>query len=167
MYWNILDQNSYFTFFGHDGKHNVKEAPLNMLIAMGIAAVMYRHRHHAAALLPDLPYEMSYQPYDASHIIGQMQLLIFAMLAFVFLMWAKLYPPEIRSTVLNADWFYRRLAPMIVAPLVRPSSALPVCWNGLLSSWAVSFPAPVRILPNIRLPDLLCPGLLLWCSSVC
>ena len=29
----------YFTFFGHDGKHNVKEAPLNMLIAMGIAAV--------------------------------------------------------------------------------------------------------------------------------
>lgn len=110
----------YFTFFGHDGKHNVKEAPLNMLIAMGIAAVLCI----GIGIMPQLyyqilPYEMSYQPYDASHIIGQMQLLIFAMLAFVFLMWAKLYPPEIRSTVLNADWFYRRLAPMIVAPLVR------------------------------------------------
>ncbi|MGC6485150.1 MAG: Na(+)/H(+) antiporter subunit D, partial [Candidatus Puniceispirillales bacterium] len=57
-------------------------------------------------------------PYDASHVIGQLQLLIFAMLAFVFLMWAKLYPPEIRSTVLNTDWFYRRLAPMLVRPLV-------------------------------------------------
>ena len=110
----------YFTFFGHDGGHQVKEAPFNMLAAMAIAAILCI----AIGVMPQmyyqiLPYEMSYQPYDASHIIGQLQLLIFAMLAFVFLMWSKLYPPEIKSTVLNSDWLYRRLAPMIVMPLAR------------------------------------------------
>jgi multicomponent Na+:H+ antiporter subunit D len=48
-----------------------------------------------------------------------MQLLIFAMLAFVVLVRLKLYPPEIPSVVLNSDWFYRRLAPKAGLPLLR------------------------------------------------
>ena len=65
-----------------------------------------------------LPYAIDYSPYDASHVVGQMQLLIFAMLAFAALIRFGLYPPEIPSTVLNSDWFYRRLAPRIGRPVL-------------------------------------------------
>jgi len=109
----------YFTFFAHDGGHDVKEAPANMLIAMAIASILCI----GIGVMPQmyyqiLPHAMEYQPYDGSHVVGQLQLLIFAMLAFVFLVRAGFYPPEIRSTVLNADWFYRRLAPMIIRPVM-------------------------------------------------
>ncbi len=109
----------YFTFFGHDGGHTVKEAPFNMLVAMGIAAILCI----SIGVMPTLyyqllPYPMAYNPYDASHVIGQMELLVFAMLAFIFLIRCGLYPPEIPSTVLNTDWFYRRLAPIIVRPVI-------------------------------------------------
>jgi multicomponent Na+:H+ antiporter subunit D len=40
------------------------------------------------------------------------------MLAFVFLVRMKWYPPEIPSVVLNSDWFYRRLAPALGRPLL-------------------------------------------------
>jgi multicomponent Na+:H+ antiporter subunit D len=108
----------YFTFFGHDGGHKVKEAPVNMLIAMGIASALCI----GIGVLPGvyyqiLPYAMDYQPYDGSHVVGQLELLVFAMLAFVVLMRFGFYPPEIRSTVLNIDWFYRRLAPWVLKPI--------------------------------------------------
>ena len=71
-----------------------------------------------APLYNILPYAVDYHPYDASHVTGQMQLLIFAMLAFVVLIRMRLYPPEIPSVVLNSDWFYRRLA-QIGRPVLR------------------------------------------------
>ena len=110
----------YFTFFGHDGGHRVKEAPINMLVAMGIASALCI----GIGVMPGvyyqiLPYAMDYQPYDASHVVGQLELLIFAMLAFVVLMRLGFYPPEIRSTVLNSDWFYRKLAPWVMTPVLK------------------------------------------------
>jgi multicomponent Na+:H+ antiporter subunit D len=56
-----------------------------------------------------LPYKVEYHVYTSSHVIGQLQLLIFAVLAFIFLIRFKLYPPEIPSTVLSFDWLYRVL----------------------------------------------------------
>jgi multicomponent Na+:H+ antiporter subunit D len=41
--------------------------------------------------------------------------LLFAALAFVFLMKANLYPAEIRSTNLDTDWVYRRFLPRLIA----------------------------------------------------
>lgn len=115
----------YFTFFGHDGGHKVKEAPVNMLIAMGLAATACI----GIGVMPGvyyqiLPYAINYQPYDTSHVVGQLELLIFAMLAFVVLMRMGLYPPEIKSTVLNSDWLYRKLAPKIIMPFVRAGIAI-------------------------------------------
>ena len=109
----------YFAFFGHDGGHKVKEAPFGMLVAMGLASVLCI----AIGSLPTwfyqlLPYSLDYNPYDASHVVGQLQLLIFSILAFTFLMTFNLYPPELRSTVLNTDWLYRRVAPAIGRPLL-------------------------------------------------
>ena len=72
---------------------------------------------------------VDYHPYDASHVTGQMQLLIFAMLAFVVLIRMHLYPPEIPSVVLNSDWFYRRLAPCIGLPVLR---SVMLVWGSLV-----------------------------------
>ena len=84
----------YFTFFGHDSGLRPKEAPFNMLAAMAIASILCI----AIGVMPTqfyqiLPYSLYYQPYDASHIVGQFQLVIFAMLAFTFLNRYAIYPP--------------------------------------------------------------------------
>lgn len=111
----------YFAFFGHDRKFEVKEAPLNMLIAMGIAAGLCIVIGVAPHLLYGLlPYDVKYDVWEAGHVLGEMQLLIFAILAFVFLMVRGWYPPEIDSTVLNTDWFLRRALPRAVNALSRP-----------------------------------------------
>jgi len=120
----------YFAFFGHDGRHQVKEAPLGMLVAMGMAGALCI----LIGVLPSLfysilPYNIDYNPYDAGHVLAQSQLLIFSILAFAFLMTFKIYPPELKSTVLNSDWFYRRLAPTIGLPLLR---GIMLVWGSFL-----------------------------------
>ena len=65
-----------------------------------------------------LPYKVSYQPYDFSHVLSQLQLLTFAAFAFICLWHFKIYPPELNSTVLNSDWFYRKMIPGVLFHLV-------------------------------------------------
>ena len=127
----------YFTFFGHDSGLRPKEAPFNMLVAMAIASVLCI----AIGVMPTqfyqiLPYTLDYQPYDASHIVGQFQLVIFAMLAFTFLMRFGFYPPEIVSTVLNSDWIYRRLLPRIGSPVLSAANKMSVIVNDIIVSSA-------------------------------
>ncbi len=127
----------YFTFFGHDSGLRPKEAPFNMLVAMAIASVLCI----AIGVMPTqfyqiLPYTLDYQPYDASHIVGQFQLVIFAMLAFTFLMRFGFYPPEIVSTVLNSDWIYRRLLPRIGSPVLSAANKISVIVNDIIVSSA-------------------------------
>ncbi len=104
----------YFTFFGHDSGLRPKEAPINMQLAMGFTAFLCIF----IGVYPDplyslLPYEVVYKPYTMSHVIGQLQLLCFALLAFVVLMRTGIHPPEIRAVNLDVDWIYRRLIPTI------------------------------------------------------
>lgn len=114
----------YFAFFGHDRGFKVREAPFSMLVAMGIAAGLCVAIGVAPEMLYALlPYEVTYKVWDAGHVLGELQLLLFAVLAFAFLMLRGLYPPEIDSTVLNTDWLFRRLLPaiwrMLAAPVMR------------------------------------------------
>ena len=109
----------YFTFFAHPTTRQIGKTPTGMTIAMGIAALMCIGIGVFPGLLYQiLPYAKVKNPYDLGHVTGQLQLLLLAGMAFVVLIRLGLYPPEIRSTVLNTDWFYRRLAPAIVKPLV-------------------------------------------------
>ena len=105
----------FFAFFAHESKIKTKEAPINMIVAMVIASILCI----AIGIFPSvfyqiLPYEISYQPYDFSHVVGQLQLLMFAALAFICLWHFKIYPPELNSTVLNSDWIYRKMMPGIL-----------------------------------------------------
>ncbi len=102
----------YFAFFAHDSGIRTQEAPTNMLIAMTIAAVLCifigTQPQYLYALLP---WEVDYWPYDTTHVLAQLQLLFFSALAFVWLNKKGLYPPELHSINLDAEWFYRKLLP--------------------------------------------------------
>jgi multicomponent Na+:H+ antiporter subunit D len=112
----------FFAFFAHDSGKRPKEAPWNMLLAMGIAAAMCI----GIGVFPSVLYDLLpnrafnhyagnevYSAYDTTHIITQLQLLCFAALAFGVLMRQGVYPPEKRSVNLDFDWVYRRLIPRI------------------------------------------------------
>lgn len=114
----------FFAFFAHDRGLRVKEAPRNMLAAMAIASVFCIGIGVFPGLLYEmLPYPVDYEPYTTTHVVTMLQLLLFSALAFTFLMKTGLYPPELRSVVLDVDWVYRY--------------GLPRCWSGLAEGWMV------------------------------
>ena len=100
----------FFAFFSHDSGIRVKEAPGSMLIAMTVAAVlsMVNGIWPTLFLYPNLPYEVTYQPFTSAHVISQIQILFFSALAFCGLKLTGLYPPELRSVNLDVDWIVRR-----------------------------------------------------------
>jgi multicomponent Na+:H+ antiporter subunit D len=102
----------YFAFFAHDSGLRPQESPNNMLIAMALAAGLClfigMQPQYLYALLP---WRVDYWPYDLTHVLTQLQLLFFSALAFVWLNKQGLYPPELRSTNLDAEWLYRKLIP--------------------------------------------------------
>jgi multicomponent Na+:H+ antiporter subunit D len=102
----------FFAFFAHDSGIRCKEAPMNMLIAMALASILcIGIGVYPYALYAILPFAADFVPYTTTHVITQLQLLMFSALAFSVLMWHGLYPPELKSTNLDSDWFYRRLLP--------------------------------------------------------
>ena len=121
----------FFAFFAHDSGIRCKEAPTNMLIAMGIAsALCILIGVFPGPLYELLPYKVTaFEPYTTSHVITQLQLLMFSALAFVFLQKTGVYPPELRSVVLDTDWTYRKLLPNTIS-FVRKIGG--TAWQGLL-----------------------------------
>ena len=102
----------YFAFFAKDSGIRTQEAPLNMLIAMSIAAVLCIFiGSHPQTLYAMLPWEVDYWPYDTTHVLSQLQLLFYSALAFVWLNKQGLYPPELHAINIDAEWLYRKLVP--------------------------------------------------------
>ncbi|MEO1250879.1 MAG: Na(+)/H(+) antiporter subunit D [Pseudomonadota bacterium] len=112
----------FFAFFAHDSGKRPKEAPLHMLIAMAITAILCVGIGAAQLftgplgdpLYALLPYEVvikdshsAYIAYTGPHIVTQLQILLYSGLAFAVLQRTGLYPPELKSTNLDSDWFYR------------------------------------------------------------
>ncbi len=124
----VLDHSGikipFFSFFAHDSGKRVAEAPLNMRLAMAIAAaICIGIGIFPQPLYAILPYPVDYAPYTLTHVFTVLQLLLFAALAFVFLWKMGWYPPELRSVVLDVDWLWRRL--------------LPQAWSGVADSWLI------------------------------
>jgi multicomponent Na+:H+ antiporter subunit D len=79
-----------------------------------------------------LPYPVAYVPYTASHVVSQLQLLLFSGLAFFLMLgWLK----RTLTITLDTDWLWRRLGPAVLARLDRGADA---AWsrltNGALSA---------------------------------
>jgi len=119
----VLDHSGikipFFSFFAHDSGIRVKEAPVNMLLAMAIAAFLCI----AIGVYPEplyalLPFPVDFEPYTTAHVITQLQLLFFAMLGFAVLFRWGLYPPELPSLNIDTDWIYRRLLPAVIGAVV-------------------------------------------------
>ena len=123
----------FFAFFAHESGLKPKEAPLNMIIAMIISALLCILIGVFPSLFYQiLPYEVNYQPYDFSHVVSQLQLLTFAAFAFICLWHFKIYPPELNSTVLNSDWFYRKMIPGVFKPVILGIQNLNVVLTNLM-----------------------------------
>lgn len=121
----------YFAFFGHDSGKRPQEAPFNMLMAMGLAAALCILIGVSPGwLYRFLPYEQVAREYLASdlwtapHVLQQLQLLVFAMLAFMLLQWRKLYPAEAPGLILDVEWLWRRGWPMLTSALSAPMRQL-------------------------------------------
>ncbi len=115
----------YFAFFAQDSGIRTREAPLNMRIAMGIAALLcVAIGSYPAWLFSILPYPATYEPYTGSHVLAHIQLLLFSALAFILLKIAGIYPPPLRSVNLDSDWFYRRLLPAAYRHMERAGATL-------------------------------------------
>ena len=96
----------YFTWFSTDRSLKPEPLPLGMYIGMGLTSVICIAIGVYPALLYNLlPYPVHYQPYNTSHLLETMQLLIFTGLAF-WLVIRKLHAEE--NITLDTDWFYRR-----------------------------------------------------------
>jgi len=105
----------FFAFFSHDSGIRTQEAPRNMLIAMGLAAVICIFIGSYPWLLYSmLPFPVEYAPYTWAHILTQSQLLFFSALAFCWLKLSGLYPPELPGINIDAEWSYRKGLPALV-----------------------------------------------------
>lgn len=135
----------YFAFFAHDSGKRCDEAPLNMLCAMGLTAIGCI----AIGSLPIyfyqlLPYASSYEPYTTEHVITQLQLLMFSALAFAMLMRTGIYPPELKSTNLDFDWFYRRLGMKVVTACATLAASVIAMTRSALDGAATGFNATLH-----------------------
>ncbi|NOQ68857.1 MAG: Na(+)/H(+) antiporter subunit D [Gammaproteobacteria bacterium] len=102
----------YFAFFAKDSGIRTQEAPLNMLFAMSFAAVLCIFiGSQPQTLYALLPWDVDYWPYNTTHVLSQLQLLLFSALAFVWLNKQGLYPPELHAVNIDAEWLYRKLMP--------------------------------------------------------
>jgi multicomponent Na+:H+ antiporter subunit D len=116
----------FFAFFAKDSGLRPKEAPPHMLIAMAVSAVLCVFLgSNPQWLYSRLPNgAMGYHPYDGTHVITQLEILLFSALTFILLnLWGK-YPKDIPSVNLDIDWLYRKIGRIFI-------NFGSIFWNGL------------------------------------
>jgi multicomponent Na+:H+ antiporter subunit D len=118
----------YFVFFAKDSGLRPKEAPWNMILAMGIAAFFCFfigvYPTWLYNFLPEQP--VSYNAYSLGHLYWEMQLLLFTALGFFLLLKFLSGVPKMS---VDTDWVYRKAGPVIyrkLATLVRTT------WRGFI-----------------------------------
>ena len=130
----------WFVFFQKDSGLRPPDPPLNMRLAMGLFAFLCLLIGAFPGLLYGLlPSPVDYVPYSAGHVLSQLQLLLFAGLAFFLLL------PLMRRTptlTLDFDWLWRVALPGVSARVFAAGSAALVTLQragqppaGLLLSW--------------------------------
>lgn len=105
----------WFVFFQKDSGLRPPDPPRNMQLAMMLFAFFSIGLGiYPQALYMILPFPVDYVPYTTDHVVSQLQLLLFAGLAF-FVMLSQLQ--RTRTISLDVDWLYRRAAPNLIQRL--------------------------------------------------
>ena len=112
----------YYMFFGTDRKLEAREPPRNMLVAMGMAAVLCI----AIGVFPQplyalLPYPVDFEPYTGVHVTESLGVLMFTALGFVIFL--RALDPE-NTISIDTDWFYRKGARLLHVARRKPAGAL-------------------------------------------
>ena len=138
----------YFTFFGPKKDLELRPLPLNMLVAMGVGAVLCTLYGVVPGLLYGLlPFGAEYHPYSLDHVVSAYQLLAGTALAF----WLLLGKLGGEATVsVDTDWFYRRpfkaLIEQTVAGIRSAGQSVSVAGRAfIIRAWAFS-QAPIGAL---------------------
>ena len=135
----------FFAFFAHDSGKRPQEAPFNMLLAMGItSALCIGIGVYPQQLYSMLPFPVDYVPYTTTHVVTMLQLLFFSGLAFAVLQRTGLYPQELKSTVLDFDWVYRKLLPAIARGFIHIFSPLDKFLRKTAKGWLAEIINSVR-----------------------
>jgi multicomponent Na+:H+ antiporter subunit D len=119
----------WFVFFHRDSGLRPAEPPLSMRLAMLLLSGLCIGLGVAPGLLyAALPYNVDYVPYTASHVVSQLQLLLFSGLAFFLMLgWLR----RTLTITLDTDWLWRRVGPTLYARFDRGSDA---AWRWLSGS---------------------------------
>jgi len=123
----------WFVFFQTDSGLRPPDPPLNMRAAMllfsffCIALGIY-----PAPLYQLLPYAVDYVPYTGSHVVEQLQLLMFSGLAFFAMLPLLKRTPTI---TLDFDWFYRIAGVRLADIVISGSGAVHRHLTGLVSGF--------------------------------
>jgi multicomponent Na+:H+ antiporter subunit D len=118
----------YFTFLGKDAGLRPKEAPWNMLLAMGIAAFFCVFIGvYPAWLYQFMPSPVDYNAYSAGHLFWELQLLLFTGLGFFLML--KHLGGEAKLSV-DTDWVYRKAGPALVRVA---GAAVSTIWRGAVA----------------------------------
>ena len=101
----------WFMFFGEDKGVRAEEPPSNMLIAMGVAALLCVYLAvDFRSLYRLLPFAADYAPYTGAHVLAQLQLLLFAALCFALLVRYGYFPKPAARELPDTDLIYRKAA---------------------------------------------------------
>jgi len=153
----------YGTWFGKVPKGEkieeieAKEPPLNMLIAMGMAAFLCIFTGVYPKILYDiLPYHVHYHPYTAYHVVGMMQLLLLTAVAF----WVYIDKLGGEPTIsIDTDWFYRKPGRIFVWFCNNPLSSFRLKVQNIFSAELDSI---IRLSKN----PYTAPKVLLWTACL-
>jgi multicomponent Na+:H+ antiporter subunit D len=119
----------WFVFFQKDSGLRPQDPPWNMRAAMILcSALCIGIGVFPGPLYALLPFKVDYVPYTASHVLVQLQLLLFSGLAF-FLMLGML--KRTLTITLDVDWLWRRLGRRVVC---RLDDAAERAWSRIVSA---------------------------------
>mgnify|MGYP000844635045 CR=1 FL=1 len=127
----------YYMFFGKDSGLEAKEPPMNMLIAMGLAAFLCV----GIGVLPGplyalLPFPVHFEPYTGDHVTSALGILLFTGLGFFMLL--KKLDPEPTISV-DTDWVYRKGSRVFMWFVNKPLSAYEDYVANIYNTWFTRF----------------------------
>jgi multicomponent Na+:H+ antiporter subunit D len=127
----------YYMFFAKDSGIRAKEPPVNMLIAMGMAAFMcIGIGVFPGPLYKLLPFAVHFDPYTGDHVTSALGILLFTGLGF-FMLLKKLDPEPTISA--DTDWVYRKGSRIFMWFVNKPISIYETYLSNIYDTWFTRF----------------------------